>query len=132
MPFEPTDDQRHIVEHLAGLGVLQPDICALVTDARGKAISDCTLRKYFASELAQGAVRANSKVAQALFKKATGGDTIAAIYWLKCRAHWKETAQAVELTGADGGPLTVRSMSDAELETIVARGRARREGSGRS
>ncbi|CAE6861763.1 hypothetical protein R75461_08022 [Paraburkholderia nemoris] len=124
--FEPTDEQRKLVGQLAAFGIPQPDMCALVLDGRGKAISDRTLRKYFARELAQGGVRANSRVAQSLLKKATGGDTIAAIFWLKCRARWKETAQAVELTGAEGGPLRYREMTDAELEAIVARARGRR------
>ncbi|MFL9997990.1 hypothetical protein PQR34_42825 [Paraburkholderia sediminicola] len=69
-------------------------------------------------------------MAQSLYNKATGGDTIAAIFWLKCRAHWKETAQAVELTGANGGPLVVQSMTDAELEAIAASGRRSRRRSG--
>ena len=128
--FEPTGDQRRIVEQLAGLGVPQPDMCALVLDARGKPICDRTLRKYFARELAQGEVSANSRVAQSLLRKATGGDTIAAIFWLKCRARWKEQAQALELSGPGGGPLRYREMTDAELEAVVAKGRARRSGSG--
>ncbi|MCI0151951.1 hypothetical protein KNO81_39645 [Paraburkholderia sediminicola] len=125
-PFEPTTSQRRLVKELAGFGIPQPDICTLVTDARGKPICDRTLRKYFARELAQGEVSANSRVAQSLLKKATVGDTIAAIFWLKCRARWKETAQAVELTGAGGGPLRYREKTDAELEAIVARARGRR------
>ncbi|CAE6857058.1 hypothetical protein R75461_07770 [Paraburkholderia nemoris] len=131
MRFEPTDEQRQIVEHLAGLGIPQPDMCALVLDARGKPVCERTLRNHFARELAQGEVRANSRVAQSLLKKATGGDTIAAIFWLKCRARWKETAQAVELTGAGGGPLRYHDMTDAELEAIVSKGRARRTGRSR-
>jgi hypothetical protein len=35
------------------------------------------------------AFRANSNVTQSLYNKATDGDTIAVIFWLKCRAHWK-------------------------------------------
>ena len=125
-PFVPTDEHRRIVEQLVAFGILQPDICSLVLDEKGKAIGQTTLRKYFSRELAQGEVRANSRVAQALFKKATGGDTIAMIFWLKCRGRWKESAQALELSGPGGGPLRYRSMSDEELEAILARGAGRR------
>ncbi|MEZ2352114.1 hypothetical protein [Caballeronia sp. RCC_10] len=121
--FTPAAAQRQLVLKLAACGTSVAEICALVTGARGRPVTEETLRRHFAQELTEGAVRANSNVAQSLYNKATGGDTIAAIFWLKCRAHWKETAQAVEVTGANGGPLRVQSMSDAELETIVTRGR---------
>jgi hypothetical protein len=49
-----------------------------------------TLRKHFREELARGATEANYNVAQALYKKATAGDMVAATFWLKCRANWKE------------------------------------------
>ncbi|AET91694.1 hypothetical protein BYI23_B010870 [Burkholderia sp. YI23] len=121
--FTPAVAQRQLVLKLAACGMSVPDICSLITNARGRTVTEKTLQAHFAQELLEGAVRANSQVAQSLYNKATGGDTIAAIFWLKCRAHWKETAQAVELSGANGGPLLVQSMSDAELEAIVARGR---------
>ena len=128
--FTPAVAQRQLVMKLAACGTGVPEICALVTGSRGRPVTAQTLRAHFAQELAEGAVRANSNVAQALYNKATGGDTIAAIFWLKCRARWKETAQAVELSGVDGGPLVVQSMSDAELEAIALRGRQSRRRSG--
>ncbi|SPB18551.1 hypothetical protein NOV72_05751 [Caballeronia novacaledonica] len=121
--FTPAVSQRQLVLKLAACGTSVSEICALVTGARGRPVTEQTLRAHFAQELLEGAVRANSNVAQSLYNKATGGDTIAAIFWLKCRARWKETAQAVELSGANGGPLLVQSMTDAELEAIVAKGR---------
>lgn len=121
--FTPAAAQRQLVLRLAACGTPVPEICALVTGARGRPVTETTLRMHFAQELLEGSVRANSNVAQSLYSKATGGDTIAAIFWLKCRAHWRESAQALELTGPGGGPLVVQSMTDAELEAIVARGR---------
>ncbi len=61
--------------------------------ARVLGITPPTLRKYFAAELDTGHIEANAKVAQSLYKKATGdgpGATVAAIFWLKCRAGWRE------------------------------------------
>lgn len=123
--FVPAASQRQLVLKLAACGTSVPEICALVTGARGRPVTEQTLRTHFAQELTEGAVRANSNVAQSLYNKATGGDTIAAIFWLKCRARWKETAQSLELTGPNGGPLAVQSMTDAQLEAIVARAKKR-------
>ena len=67
----------------------------------------------FLQSLKDGKEFADAKVAEALYKKATGfsyedkyypPDTAAAFIWLKNRAGWKDRQ---ELTGADGGPLTI-------------------------
>jgi hypothetical protein len=53
-----------------------------------------TLRKHYRHELAFGHTKANAKVAENLFRKATGDgreSVIAAIFWLKARGRWKET-----------------------------------------
>jgi len=93
-------------------------MCVMVTDSRGKPISDRTLRKYFARELAEGSVKANVKVAQALFRQAEKGSVAAIIFWLKTRGGWKESPQAVELTGKDGGP--VSSISTVTNDPVEA------------
>jgi hypothetical protein len=54
-----------------------------------------TLRKHYPQELRYGHVKANAKVAENLFRKATGDGreaVIAAIFWMKTRAQWKETS----------------------------------------
>ncbi|WP_287360460.1 hypothetical protein [Mesorhizobium sp.] len=51
-----------------------------------------TLRKHYKHELAFGHTKANAKVAENLFRKATGEGreaVIAAIFWLKARGRWK-------------------------------------------
>jgi hypothetical protein len=126
--FVPSAEQRRIVQQLAAFGIPHAEMLPLVLDARGKPIGLKTLRKHFHDELAQGEVKANSRVAQCLFKKATGGDTIAMIFWLKCRASWRDHPPRIEVTGANGGPIRYRSMSDDELEAIAARARKRRPG----
>lgn len=119
--FQPTDEQRRQVEHLAAFGIPVEQMVHLVFDAKGKAISEGTLRKYFGTELATGQVKANAKIARTLFEKASGGDTTAMIFWLKTRARWKETPQAVELTGAAGGPMEHVGMTPAEFEKVARR-----------
>ena len=94
-PHEPTPMSRRNVEALAGYGVPEVDIAGVL------GIDPKTLRRHYPTELKFGHVKANAKVAENLFRKATGEGreaVIAAIFWLKTRAQWKETA-VTEFTG---------------------------------
>ena len=85
---EPTPALRRQVEAMAAYGVPEIDI------ARVLHIDPKTLRKHYRDELDSGHVKANAKVAENLFRKATGDgpqSVTAAIFWLKTRARWKET-----------------------------------------
>ena len=112
--FEPTQEQRELVNLLASMGVAQEDIAKVVK------IGERTLRKYFKEELATATIKANAKVAGALFRMATdpkGGmkAVTAQIFWLKTRARWRETAN-LEVSGIDGSPFQVIiSKTDNEL-----------------
>lgn len=101
---QPTTEQRKQVETMAGFGITEDDIALSI------GISAPTLRKHYRSELDLGHIKANSAVAQSLYKKALGDGAsavTAAIFWLKTRAGWKETT-VTEHTGADGGPVLFR------------------------
>lgn len=90
-PHEPSEETRKAVQAMAGYGIPHEDIGTVL------GISPHTLRKHYAKELASGTVVANSKVAQNLFKIATGEGreaVTAAIFWLKVRAHWSEYTAA--------------------------------------
>ena len=93
---EPSPMSRRNVEALAGYGVPEVDIAGVI------GIDPKTLRKHYPQELRFGHVKANAKVAENLFRKATGDGreaVIAAIFWLKTRARWKETTvQESEVT----------------------------------
>lgn len=94
-PHEPTQMSRRNVEALAGYGVPEVDIAGVI------GIDPKTLRKHYPQELRYGHVKANAKVAENLFRKATGEGreaVIAAIFWMKTRAGWKETS-VTELAG---------------------------------
>ena len=85
---EPDLATRRQVEALAAYGIPEDDI-AMVID-----IDPDSLRRHYRQELATGHIKANSKVAENLFRKATGDGreaVTAAIFWLKTRARWKET-----------------------------------------
>ena len=108
---KPDAARRRQVEAMAGYGVPEADI------ARVLHIDPKTLRKHYRDELDSGHVKANAKVAENLFRKATGDgpqSVTAAIFWLKTRARWKET-QVSELTGRDGGPIETKETSALDL-----------------
>ena len=122
--FEPTDEQRKLVDQLAGYGIPEPDIAKLVINPQTKEpISPMTLRKHFREELDTGHVRANQTVAGALFKNATtgtetypGGIPTAQIFWLKTRGkgQWKDK-QTIEVETPPS------EMEEQEIDNAIAR-----------
>jgi len=76
------------VEAMAGYGLPAKDIAIVLgIDAR-------VLERDYRKELQVGAIKANAKVAESLFRRATGEGregVAAAIFWLKTRAGWRET-----------------------------------------
>lgn len=84
---KPTAESRKHVKGMSACGVPEDDIALIV------GVDPKTLRKHYAAELGAGKVAANAKVQQSLFRKATGNTpqaVIAAIFWLKTQAGWKE------------------------------------------
>ena len=96
--FTPTDEQRGMVKAFAAYGVQQDEI------AKYLEIDPKTLRKHFRRELDTGGIEATFKVAQSLYKAATGGNVGAAIFWMKARGGWREK-HVVEHTGEEGSPI---------------------------
>lgn len=88
---QPDERSRRTVESMTGFGIPAEDIARVI------GISRDTLDRKYRLELDTGTVKANTQVAQHLFKIATGtgpGATAAAIFWLKARAGWSEYAPA--------------------------------------
>ena len=101
--FKPTPEERKQVEAMAGYGVPHEQIAVLIGE---DGIDADTLKKHFKNELVQGKAKANAKVGQTLFQKATSGDTTAAIWWSKTQMGWKDT-QSHEISGVDGGAIQI-------------------------
>ena len=94
---------RRQVEAMAGYGVPATDIAGVI------GVDPKTLRKHYRDELKHGHVKANAKVAESLYRKATsdGAQSVtAAIFWLKTRAGWKETS-VTEVAPAEQQPLLI-------------------------
>ena len=86
-PHEREEKTALQIKTLAGMGIPDFDIAKVIK------MSSPTMRKYYMVELETGHIEANAKVAQSLFKQATNADkpnVSAAIFWLKCRAGWRE------------------------------------------
>ncbi|MGE3718084.1 MAG: hypothetical protein AB7G07_06780 [Bauldia sp.] len=75
------------VEAMAGFGLPEAQIAGIV------GVDVDTLRRDYAEQLDQGRAKANLKVAENLYRKATGDGreaVTAAIFWMKARAGWRE------------------------------------------
>jgi hypothetical protein len=110
----PDPTSRRQVEAMAGYGV--PELAI----ARVIAIDAKTLRKHYREELDTGQIKATAKVAESLFRKATGDGSqsvTAAIFWLKTRGGWREVPQDHHV-----GHYDVRHFSNEELERIIMEG----------
>lgn len=124
--FVPTAAQRKTVETMVAYGIPQDDIRLVVLRADGKPIGKAALVRHFRQEIDSGAVTANARVAESLFRLAVGEAKVVqlqpdgrkktlvervapnssvAIWWSKARMGWKERQ---EVTGADGGPILVK------------------------
>jgi hypothetical protein len=79
---------------MAAYGIPETEIAKVL------GVSPTTLRKYCREELDTGSTRANAKVAEFLYNGIVGtapfeeerSRVASAMFWLKTRAHWKETS----------------------------------------
>ena len=83
---KPSEATRRQVEAMSAYGIRECDISAVLD------IVPKTLRKYYRVELDTGHVKANSRIAESLYKSALNGNTTAQIFWLKTRARWSESS----------------------------------------
>jgi hypothetical protein len=83
--FVVNDAVREKVRHLASVGVRQDDIANII------GCDPKTLRKRLRDELDRGVAEANATVSGYLFAAAKAGNVTAQIFWLKTRAHWRES-----------------------------------------
>ena len=99
------------VEALAGYGLTIDEIATVLE------VEADLLKETCAQELKAGHLKANARVAENLFRKATGDgreSVIAAIFWLKTRARWKETS--VHEHGGSNEPITFTTIYEAEAK----------------
>jgi hypothetical protein len=104
-PHQHTPELARQVMSMSGYGITQADIATVLE------IHPKTLRLHYRRELDTGAIEANARVAQALFKNATVNENVTAqIWWTKARMGWKEQ-QDVNLAGPGGGAVPIMVMT---------------------
>src|SRR5215469_1082715 len=104
--FQPSEEQRRIVEAMVGFGIPEAEICGLIRKANGRPIDGKTLRKkHFKEEIATGAAKVKWMVGQFMIASILGHDAEPGIVPLKderaraslaelfarSRMGWKET-----------------------------------------
>lgn len=88
---DPTSESRAEVAALVSFGESQSAIATYL------GISHDTLERKYKEELKNSSTKANAKVANCLYKKATKeNDLSAMIFWLKTRARWRTTDKKEE------------------------------------
>jgi len=89
-PFEITKEIVEKAESLAARGLTLDQIA----NCLGIGLSTLCAKKIryleFEEAIKRGRDKGISIVANALFENAKAGNTVASIFYLKCRAHWKE------------------------------------------
>ena len=110
--FEPTDDQRGNVEAMAGFGIQQDAIAALIKNPEtGNPVTHKTLRQHFRHELDTGKTRMISTVAKRLYDIATKGKgreaVTACIFIMKAQGGWSEKSR-LEHSTPDGEPFPIK------------------------
>jgi len=104
--WQPTAKEREQVSMMVALGIPQTAVCAIM------GVSDKTLNRVCRYEITTGRAKANAVVGEKLFQAAKRGNVTAMIFWLKCRAGWRET-----ITIEQSKP--VAEMSDQELNRVL-------------
>jgi hypothetical protein len=103
--FQPSEEQRRVVEAMVGFGIPEAEICGLIRNPNGKPIDEKTLRKHFREEIATGASKVKFMVGQFMVASILGtGDhadfvplkdekarASLALLFAKSRMGWKET-----------------------------------------
>ena len=129
--FEPTDQQRELVELLVSIGTTQENICQVVKrptlvskngdSMRVKVmvpIDRKTLRRAFREEIATGAIKANAAVGRTMYQMATSGQHPAmTIFWAKTRMGFRENSVVqTQQLDAKGNPTDPTLLKDADAE----------------
>src|SRR5215467_13757192 len=104
--FEPTPEQRNMVERAAGFGFTQEKIAALIGTTKP------TLEKHFREELDRGMAVTQFKVGNSLVENALTGNVAAQIWYTKSQMGWKET-QVVETKTTDFDNMTAEELAKA-------------------
>src|SRR4029077_3038179 len=125
--FEPTADQRALVESAAAFGLTQADI------AQQLKIDEKTLRQHFRDELSSGKFKvdmtAGKTIAELMKSKDERVRLEAAKYYTARRMGWKET-NVNEHVGKNGGRIETKDVRAVDIIRARIAGVSARLGTG--
>jgi hypothetical protein len=110
--WEPTEEEIAKIKLYSGLGSTQEQVAVMV----GKSVDTLSRNDAARKALDEGKAETIAKVAGSLVRKALGGDTASAIFYLKTQAGWREKSD-LNLMSEDGS-MTPRDTSAAVLEAL--------------
>jgi hypothetical protein len=128
--FQPSEEQRRIVEVMVGFGIPEAEICGLIRKANGKPIDGKTLRKRFREEIATGAAKIKLTVGQFMVASILGRDAEPGIVPLRderaraslaqlfarSRMGWRETVVNQHEGKERGAPIIFKTIGpDADI-----------------
>jgi len=125
--YKATEEDRNLVQVLAGILTPHTEIAMVVTNPRTKRpIAVGTLRKVFKTELAHGRARGKAFAVGKMFKLISADHPAMIMFYLKTQCGFRETSHH-QLSGAGGGPIVttqitaekLRSLSKPELEQLL-------------
>ena len=108
-----TDDQRAQVEALAAY-LTQEQIADYFGIARNTFVAIMEREPDISERYKRGKAKAIGAVAQGLIQQARNGDKVAAMFYLKTQAGWRETNQ-IDHTSSDG------SMTPQTVERVIVK-----------
>jgi transcriptional regulator with XRE-family HTH domain len=98
------------VEELAAKGLTQEQIAKVLGMHWSTLIEKKRAFPKFSEAIERGKARGTHAMANALYDAGMNGNVSAMTFYLDRRGGWKQT---VELTGKDGGPITLAAMREA-------------------
>ena len=116
-PKTLTDEERAQVEALAAY-LSQEQIADFFGMARNTFAAICEREPDISARYKRGKTKAIGKIAQSLIKQAMDGDKVAAMFYLKTQAGWRET-QGHDHTSSDG------SRTPSIIERVIGRPEAK-------
>lgn len=111
-PDADEEQRRHDIKLLAST---QTPLRA-IADLAG--VSLLTLKRQYQKELHRGHEYVYGLVSKKLVEAALGGDRQSQLAWLRNCGGWQEVSRK-ELTGRDGGPISVRNLDTAALAQVI-------------
>ena len=114
MVYRRSQKDRDVVEKMVSYGIPLREIADVI------GINKDTVRKYYEEEIKTATAKANAKVAETLYGKATGGSIRAMTFWLEKRGgeSWKPR-QTIEHEQDFGGKFTIKLGGEEEMPNFI-------------